>query len=217
MLPPTHLEDEEEDECGQRQYSSQILENLYLVCASLSAVGALVGLIWPHGFGVFFYDGRTDTGLQHSAAHVLVRLFAAVLCAQAWVCWSIAYPCRSQDLHILLTNVFTVSFAGILLVLIECHQRRDGTMAGFSGVLLMALLMLLTLAFLHFWRVVEVEYTVGGGQNLRMQMGEDTPLVASNNAPSLSSNQERQASAGGDSNGHNSAPPGTYDSQLHSL
>jgi len=172
------LDDDEYEDAQQEP----MLENIYLAYGGLSAVGAVIGLLWPSGFGIFFYDGDTDSGLQHEAAHVIVRFLASLLAAQAWICWTVAYPCRRQDRHTVLTCSFAGSGSLIALVLTESHQRSDGTMSGWAGIVILVVQVLCAGGFFVYWKSFHSMSQSRSGMSSRglasSNLGEGTPLCA---------------------------------------
>jgi len=136
------------EEQESEDHSSFGLRCLFLAYGTLSAFGALAGLVWPKGYGIFFFDGDgISEGLNHEAAHICVRLLASLLLAQALLCFFVAFPCRRRDHLTMLTTAFTYSGAAVVFPLIDAHQRNDGTMYGVWGLVLVVVLLAFTGAF----------------------------------------------------------------------
>merc|ERR1711907_161160 len=197
-------EEEEEYEDTRPPIYALGLRTTYTAYTALSAFGVFWGLLWPESFGVFFYDGDTATGLQHSAAHVLVRMLSALLCTQAWVAYFVARPCRRLDHHRVLTSAFALSGAATAVALIESHQRNDGTMTGTGGLFLLVLHSGFAGAFAFFRNSLSRSSTQRFVQYNRLQNGDEALY-------SIDSGTIQQPNTEGDQEDHEAGADSSFD------
>jgi len=112
------------------------LNTLFTFHIAFSCLWGITAFLFPWMYGVFFTEGSWDHGVHRgrgddgdNVAHFMIRLYGALLAAQAWIVHSIRGVKNGTMQRNVLRGYF-FCFLASLFTVCTAHFADDGTMAG---------------------------------------------------------------------------------------